>query len=156
MPVLYRSQFNRAMGMFQSWWMNYFFNHCRECINQSVTGRNSLGRLLTPGGRLRAAKGFGTIQAIGRAVEGILGIEMLKYLFIPLPGYLPPLPALIVGLIQFFGADDDKERKRAWKNVKRGLKFWIPFSAFGRDLNKLLSGEWNVADFIFYRTEKKK
>ena len=156
MPVFYRSQFNRAMGMFQSWWLNYFFNHCREMYNQTFTGKNSLGRLLPPGGRMRALKGIGTIQAIGRATEGILGIEMLKYLFVPLPGYLPPLPALIVGLIQFFGADDDKERKRAWKNVKRGLKFWIPFSAFGRDLNKLLSGEWNIADFLFYRTEREK
>lgn len=156
MPAFYRSQFNRAMGMFQSWWMNYFFNHSREMINQSVTGRNSLGRLLTPGGRLRAAKGLGTIQAISKAVEALLGVEMLKYLFLPLPGYMPPIPSLIVGLIQFFGADDDKERKTAWRKVKRGLKFWIPFSAFGRDLNKLLSGEYSVSDFLLYKKEKKK
>ena len=156
MPAFYRSQFNRGMGQFQSWWMNYFFNHSREMINQSITGRNSLGRLLTPGGRLRAAKGLGTIQAIGRAAETLLGVEMLKYLFLPLPGYMPPIPSLIVGLIQFFGADDDKERKAAWKKVKRGLKFWIPFSAFGRDLNKLLSGEYSISDFLIYKVEKKK
>jgi len=76
MPALYRSQFNRAMGMFQSWWMNYFFNHSREMINQTITGRNSLGRLLTPGGRLRAAKGLGTIVAIGKASKTLFGIEM--------------------------------------------------------------------------------
>lgn len=156
MPVIYRSQFNRAMGMFQSWWMNYFFNHSREMINQTVTGRNSLGRLLTPGGRLRAAKGLGTIVAIGKAAKGLFGIEMLKYLFAPLPGYLPPVPELIAGLILFFAADDEKERQRAWKRVKYGLKFWIPFSAFGRDLNKLLSGEYSIADFIFYRPKEKK
>ena len=156
MPVFYRSQFNRAMGMFQSWWMNYFFNHSREMINQTTTGRNSLGRLLTPGGRLRAAKGLGTIIAIGKAAKGLFGIEMLKYLFAPLPGYLPPIPELIVGIIQLFAADDDKDRKRAWKRIKYGLKFWIPFSAFGRDLNKLLSGEYSVADFIFYRPKEKK
>jgi len=155
MPVFYRSQFNRAMGMFQSWWMNYFFNHSREMINQTTTGRNSLGRLLTPGGRLRAAKGLGTIVAIGKAAKTFFGIEMLKYLFAPLPGYLPPIPELIVGLIQFFAADDDKDRKRAWKRIKYGLKFWIPFSAFGRDLNKLLSGEYSIADFIFYRPKEK-
>jgi hypothetical protein len=154
MPTVYRSQFNRAMGMFQSWWMNYFFNHSREMINQTTTGRNSLGRLLTPGGRLRAAKGLGTIVAIGKAAKGLFKIEMLKYLFAPLPGYLPPVPELIVGIIQFFAADTDKERKRAWKRVKYGLKFWIPFSAFGRDLNKLLSGEYSVGDFIFYRPKE--
>lgn len=156
MPAFYRSQFNRAMGMFQSWWMNYFFNHSREMINQSITGRNSLGRLLTPGGRLRAAKGLGTIQAISRVAETLFGVQMLKYLFLPLPGYMPPIPSLIVGLIQFFGADDEKERKTAWRKVKRGLKFWIPFSAFGRDLNKLLSGEYSISDFLLYKTEKKK
>ncbi len=154
MPVIYRSQFNRAMGMFQSWWMNYFFNHSREMVNQTITGRNSLGRLLTPGGRLRAVKGLGTITAIGKASKTLLGIEMLKYLFMPIPGYLPPIPALIVGILEFFAADDERERKRAWVKIKRGLKFWIPFSAFGRDLNKLLSGEYSIGDFLFYRTEK--
>ena len=155
MPTIYRSQFNRAMFMFQSWWMNYFFNHSREMINQTITGRNSLGRLLTPGGRLRAVKGLGTIQAIGRASKTLLGVEMLKYLFVPLPRYLPPLPELIIGFIQFFVADDKKGRARAWKRIKYGLKFWIPFSAFGRDLNKLLSGEYSVGDFIFYRPKPK-
>lgn len=151
MPAVYRSQFNRAMFMFQSWWMNYFFNHSREMINQTLTGRNSLGRLLTPGGRLRAVKGLGTITAIGKASKTLLGIEMLKYLFMPVPGYLPPIPSLIVGMLEFFAADDDRERKRAWVKIKRGLKFWIPFSAFGRDLNKLLSGEYSIGDFLFYR-----
>ena len=155
MPVIYRSQFNRAMLMFQSWWMNYFFNHSREMINQTLTGRNSLGRLLTPGGRLRAVKGLGTITAIGKASKTLLGIEMLKYLIIPVPGYLPPIPALIVGLLEFFAGDDEQERKRAWVKIKRGLKFWIPFSAFGRDFNKLLSGEYSIGDFIFYRPKSK-
>ena len=156
MPTIYRSQFNRAMGMFQSWWMNYFFNHSREMVNQTITGRNSLGRLLTPGGRLRAVKGLGTITAIGKASKTLLGIEMLKYLFMPVPGYLPPIPSLIVGILEFFAADDDKERKRAWVKIKRGLKFWVPFSAFGRDLNKLLSGEYSFGDFIFYRPVEEK
>lgn len=154
MPVIYRSQFNRAMGMFQSWWMNYFFNHSREMVNQTLTGRNSLGRLLTPGGRLRAVKGLGTITAIGKASKVLLGVEMLKYLVAPLPRYLPPLPELIVGIIRYLGADDEKARARAWKRIAYGLKFWIPFSAFGRDLNKLLSGEYDLGDFLFYRTEK--
>ena len=154
MPVVYRSQFNRGMGIFQSWWMNYFFNHSREMINQTLTGRNSLGRLLTPGGRLRAAKGLGTIVAIGKTAKTLFGIEMLKYLIIPFPGYLPPIPELIAGIITFMAADDDKERKRAWKRIKYGLKFWIPFSAFARDLNKLLSGEYSIADFIFYRPKE--
>jgi hypothetical protein len=154
MPVIYRSQFNRAMGMFQSWWMNYFFNHSRAMINQTLTGRNDLGRLLTPGGRLRAVKGLGTITAIGKASKALLGIEMLKYLVAPIPGYLPPLPELIIGIMQYFGAPDEKARARAWKRIAYGLKFWIPFSAFGRDFNKLLSGEYDLGDFLFYRTEK--
>jgi len=105
---------------------------------------------------MRALKGIGTIVAIGKASKVLFGIEMLKYLFAPIPTYWPPVPALILSLIQFFGADDDKERKRALKEVKRNLTFWIPFSAFGRDLNKLLSGEYSIADFIFYRPKEKK
>ena len=156
MPTFYRSQFNRAMGQFQSWWMNYFFNHGREMINQTVTGRNSLGRLLTPYGRLRALKGIGTIQAIARTTETILGIEMLKYLFVPLPGYLPPIPALVTGILQYFAATDDKQKKIALKKVKRGLKFWIPFSSFARDFNKMISGEFNISDFLLYKKPEKK
>ncbi len=155
MPTFYRSQFNRAMGQFQSWWMNYFFNHGREMINQIVTGRNSLGRLLTPYGRLRALKGMGTIQAIARTTESILGIEMLKYLFIPLPGYLPPIPALIAGILQYFAASDDRQKKVAMKKIKRGLKFWIPFSAFARDFNKMISGEFSISDFLLYKKPEK-
>jgi len=155
MPTFYRGQFNRAMGQFQSWWMNYFFNHGREMINQIVTGRNSLGRLLTPYGRLRALKGMGTIQAIARTTESILGIEMLKYLFIPLPGYLPPIPALIAGILQYFAASDDRQKKTAMKKIKRGLKFWIPFSSFARDFNKMISGEFSISDFLLYKKPEK-
>lgn len=155
MPALYRSQFNRTMFMFQSWWMNYFFNHSREAINQTMTGRNSLGRLLTPGGRLRAVKGLGTIVAIGKASKALFGIEMLKYLILPFPNYLPPVPELIGGIIGVLAADDERERAKALKRLKYGLKFWIPFSAFGRDLNKLLSGEYSIGDFLFYRPKDK-
>jgi hypothetical protein len=155
MPTVYRSQFNRAMFMFQSWWMNYFFNHSREMINQTLTGRNSLGRLLTPGGRVRAVKGLGTIIAIGKASKALFGVEMLKYLFAPMPQYLPPVPELIAGIIQLLAARTEPDRKKAWKRVKYGLKFWVPFSAFGRDLNKLLSGEYSIADFLLYRPKEK-
>lgn len=151
MPIFYRGQFKRAMGVFQSWWMNYFFNHCRELTNQMLTGRNSQGRLLTPAGRLRALKGMGTLVAIGKAAKTLFGIEMLKYLFIPLPSYLPPIPELVAGIIQYFAADDERERKQAWGRVKYGLKFWIPFSGMWRDLNRFLSGEYDIWDLLFYR-----
>jgi len=154
MPTFFRGDFNRGMGIFQSWWMNYFFNHCRECTNQIITGRNSKGRLLTPHARLRAFKGMGTIVAIGRVAETLFGIQMLKYLFMPLPGYLPPIPELIAGIIQYFVADTDKERKRAASRIKYGLKFWIPFSGFMRDANRLLSGEYDISDFLFYKTKE--
>ena len=156
MPAFYRGELKKALGQFQSWWMNYFFNHSREMINQSLTGRNSLGRLLTPYGRLRALKGMGTIQAIARTAETLFGVEMLKYLFVPLPGYLPPIPALIVGILQYFTADRESDKKKALRNIKRGLKFWIPFSAFGRDLNRLLSGEYSISDFLFYKKPEEK
>jgi len=136
--------------------MNYFFNHSREMINQITTGRNSLGRQLTPYARLRAVKGIGTIVAIGRAVETMFGIQMLKYLFMPLPGYLPPIPELVAGILQYFAADTDRKKKAALKKVKYGLKFWVPFSAFGRDLNRLLSGEYSIGDFLFYRKREEK
>lgn len=156
MPALYRSHFNRAMLQFQSWWMNYFFNHSREMINQITTGRNSLGRLLTPYGRLRAVKGMGTIVGISKIMGTVFGLEMLKYLFIPLPSYLPPIPELITGVILYFAADTDREKKEALRRIKYGLKFWVPFSAFGRDLNRLLSGEYSISDFLFYKKRKEK
>jgi len=156
MPAIYRGYIAKSIMKFQSWWMNYFFNHTQAMFNQTLTGRNSLGRLLTPGGRLRAVKGLGTIIAISRMAKTIFGIEMLKYLFFPMPGYLPPVPELVAGLIQFFAADDDKERKTAWKRIKYGLKFWIPFSMFGKDLNRLLSGEYSISDFLLYKPRKKK
>jgi len=154
MPTFFRGEIARATGQFQSWWMNYFFNHSREMINQTLTGRNSLGRQLTPYGRLRAVKGLGTIQAVARTFERLTGVLMLKYLFAPVPGYLPPIPELIAGILQYFAADDDKERKKAAKRVKYGLKFWIPFSAFGRDLNKLLSGEYSIGEFLLYKKKE--
>jgi len=155
MPTWYRGEFKRVLGIFQSWWMNYFFNHGRECINQVVTGRNSKGRLLTPGGRLRALKGTGTIVGIAKIGKSVFKLEMLKYLFLPFPGYLPPIVQLTAGILEYLAADDDKERKRAAAKVKYGLKFWIPFSAFLRDANRLFSGEYDIWDFLFYRKKKK-
>jgi len=154
MPTVFRGEMSRAGWQFQAWWMNYFFNHSREMLNQTLTGRNSLGRQLTPYGRLRALKGLGTIQAIARTFESLTGMLMLKYLFAPVPGYLPPIPELIAGILQYFAADDDKEKKKAAKRIKYGLKFWIPFSAFGRDLNNHLSGERSIGEFLFYKKKE--
>ena len=155
MPTIYRSQVWRGLGQFQSWWMNYFFNHTRETLNQVLTGMNSKGRLLTPYARLRALKGFGSIQAIGRVAEGLLGIEVLRFLFAPgiMPDSLPPMTAFLVSLIRLFASigGDDKDRERAWKEVKRNFKFWIPFSVSARDLNKALSQEQDISEFIFYK-----
>lgn len=156
MPACYRGEFKKSMLIFQSWWMNYFFNHCRECINQIATGRNSQGRLLTPRARLRTFKGMGTLLAISKALKTVFGITMLKYMFMPAPGYLPPIPELVIGIIQLFVADDDKERKAAKSRIKYACKFWIPFSAAWRDINRLFSGEYDIADYIFYRKEKGK
>ena len=155
MPVAYRGEFAKASLVFQSWWMNYFFNHMREAINQTMTGRNSKGRALTPYGRLRAAKGTGSIVAIGKIAQTLFGIQMLKYLFLPAPGYLPPIPEFVVGVTQFIGADDDKERKQALKRIKRSLSILIPYRAAWRDLNKLLSGEYDIWDYLVYRKQKK-
>ena len=98
---------------------------------------------------------MGTIQAIARTTESLLGIEMLKYLFVPLPGYLPPIPALIAGILQYFAASDERQKKIAMKKIKRGLKFWIPFSSFIRDFNKMISGEFSVSDFLLYKKPEK-
>jgi len=155
MPAFYRGEFKKALGIFQSWWMNYFFNHCRECTNQIFTGRNSQGRLLTPRARLRTFKGMGSLIAISKALKTVFGITMLKYMFMPAPGYLPPIPEFVIGVIQLFAADDDKERKAAISRIKYTAKFWIPFSAAWRDMNRLLSGEYDIADYIFYREKKK-
>lgn len=158
MPAIYRGYTTKSILKFQSWWMNYFFNHMQAMWNQTLTGRNSLGRLLTPDGRYRAVKGLGSIVAISKLGKTIFGVEMLKYLFLPAPTYLPPIPELVAGLTQLISAlieDDDRKVKRAWRRIKYGLSFWIPFSQFGKDLNKLLSGEHSIADFLFYRPKDK-
>jgi len=154
MPVAFRGQVSRAGLQFQSWWMNYYFNHCREIGNQVFTGRNSLGRGLSKYGRYRAFKGMGTIVAMGRVAETLLGIEVLKFLVTPLPQGWPPIPAFIISVFNYLRASDDQERKRAWKHLKRNLKFWIPFSSSYRDMNKVLSGESDISELILYKKQK--
>ena len=39
MPTIYRSQMTRALGVFQSWSMNYWFVHQRELLSRMLTGR---------------------------------------------------------------------------------------------------------------------
>jgi len=156
MPTFFRGEIKRGLGTFQSWWMNYYLNHCRECGCQILTGRNSRGRLLPTGGRYRALKGIGSIHAISRVAEGLFGIEMLKYLFMPEPWIMGPIPALAASILQLFFAKNEDEKKKALKELKRNLKFWVPFSAFGRDLHKVFTGEWDISDFLFYKKKESK
>lgn len=154
MPGMYRGEVIRGSAQFQSWWMNYLFNHVRECINQTVTGKNSRGKLLTPGARLRAVKGMGTIAALGKAFEQATNIKTVAFLFAVAPAYLPPIPRLIADILQYFSGDDE-QKKRSAKRIKEDLKFLVPFSVAWKELNKLLSGEYDIWEYLTYQKEKK-
>jgi hypothetical protein len=97
---------------------------------------------------------MGTIVAISKMMGTVFGLEMIKYLILPFPGYLPPIPELIAGILVYLAADTEREKTKALKRIKYGLKFWVPFSAFGRDLNRLLSGEYSISDFLFYKKKE--
>jgi hypothetical protein len=153
MPTLYRGQVARAAMQFQSWIMNYYFNHVREMTSQMFTGRNSKGRLIPGNGRLRALKGAGTISAMGNMVEQALGISVLKFLLFPdlSRPLAAPIPNFILSVAAYFGAESDEERKKAWKALKHALRFWVPYSLAMKDFWDLLSGEQDFSDVVFYK-----
>jgi hypothetical protein len=156
MPTLYRGQIARAGAQFQSWVMNYYFNHVREMGSQLLTGRNSKGRLIPGNGRFRALKGIGTISALGRTIEKAFGIAVLKFLLFPdLSRPLSaPIPNFILSLAAYWGADTDREKKKAWKALKNALKFWVPYSLALKDIWEVLSGEQDFSDVIFYKKKE--
>ncbi len=153
MPTLYRGQTARAAFQFQSWGMNFAMNHTREMISQLTTGRNARGRLIPGAGRLRALKGTGTIVALGKVFEGAFDIAVLKFLLFPdLSNPLSaPIPNFILSVFAYWGADGDDEKRRAWAQLKRALKFWLPYSLAMKDMWELLSGEQDFSDVIFYK-----
>ncbi|KKN59387.1 hypothetical protein LCGC14_0542220 [marine sediment metagenome] len=158
MPTIYRGQTSRAAFQFQSWIMNYYFNHIRGMTSQLLTGRNDRGRLIPGNGRLRALKGMGTIVAIGKVIEKALGIAVLKFLFLPdlSKPLSAPIPNFILAVAAYWGADNDKDRKIAWKQLKRAFKFWMPYSLAMKDIWEVLSGEQDFDDVLFYKKKKKK
>lgn len=153
MPTIYRGQVARAGLQFQSWLMNYYFNHTREMASQLITGRNSKGRLIPGAGRLRALKGVGTITAMGKLIEGAFGIAVLKFLLFPdlSQPLSAPIPNFILSVAAYWGADDEKEKKAAWRQVKRALKFWAPYSLAVKDMWEVLSGEQDFDEVLFYK-----
>jgi hypothetical protein len=156
MPTIFRGQVARAGFQFQSWMMNYYFNHVREMGSQLLTGRNSRGRLIPGNGRLRALKGIGTISAMGKVVEDLLGIAVLKFLLFPDMSrpLSAPIPNFILSLAAYWGAENDREKKTALKRLKSALRFWIPYSLALKDMWELLNGEQDFSDLLFYKKEK--
>jgi uncharacterized protein YihD (DUF1040 family) len=158
MPTIFRGQVARAAFQFKSWMMNYYFNHVREMGTQLLTGRNSRGRLLPGNGRLRAIKGIGTIVAMGSVLEEMFGIHVLKFLLARDLDKLfvldAPIPNFILSLAGYWGAEDDRERKQAWKQLKSALRFWTPYSLAVKDMWELLSGSHDFSDILFYKKDE--
>ena len=159
MPTLYRGQVMRAGFQFKSWLMNYYFNHVRQMMSTMITGRDGRGRLIPGNAKLRVLKGFGTNVALGKIIGDMLGIHVLKFIFARDLTRLfvldSPIPNLIIGLVSYFEADDEEERKKAWSKVKRGLKFYTPYSLALKDFWELFSGEQDFDDVLFYQKENK-
>jgi hypothetical protein len=157
MPTIFRGQVARAAFQFKSWMMNYYFNHVREMGTQMLTGRNSRGRLLPGNGRLRALKGVGTIVAMGSVMEEMFGIHVLKFLLARDLDKLfvldAPIPNFVLSLAAYWGAENDRERKAAWRQLKSALRFWTPYSLAVKDLWELMSGEQDFSDILFYKKE---
>jgi hypothetical protein len=157
MPSLYRGQVMRAGFQFKSWMMNYYFNHVRQMLSQTMTNRNSKGRLLTGNGRLRALKGLGTIAATGSIVEEMIGIEVLRFLIVRDLDKLflldAPIPNLILSFVAYMKAEGD-DKEKAYKQLKRAAKFYLPYSLALKDLWNSLSGEQDFDELLFYKKDE--
>jgi hypothetical protein len=158
MPTLYRGQVMRAGFQFKSWMMNYYFNHTRQMFSQTMTNRNSKGRLLTGRGRLRALKGLGTVAATGKLLEDAFGIHVLKFLIVRDLDKLfmldAPIPNFILSLVSYLGAEDERERKLAAGKLKQALRFYTPYSLALKDLWDSLSGEQDFDELLFYKKDE--
>ena len=99
---------------------------------------------------------MGTITALGKVVEGMFGIAVLKFLLFPdLSRPLSaPIPNFILSVAAYWGADDDREKKKALKQVKNALKFWSPYGLALKDLWEVLSGEQDFSDVVFYKKKQ--
>jgi hypothetical protein len=152
MPYLFRGHGARAGLSLQSWWQNYFFKHWREGMIRTFTGETSRGKYIRPVDRLNFLKGQMTILLLTEAVRKTTGLDYERfYLGLgPAPFYLSPLGAVVMGTVRYMTAKTDAQRKRALSSLKYSYKAFIPGSLAWRDLQRFLSGEYNLKQYLFY------
>ena len=160
MPTFFRGQTKRAVGAYQSWWMNYFMSHMAEGWNRLLTGRTRIrgdgtgGRLLTPHARLRVVKGMGAVYGAGKLAKQTLGIAMLSSLFMPDPQKGSSIILQFAALMAKVAIGTWREKKAAWEDLNRLLVHLMPFNNAVRDAAKLESGDWTLKDYVFYTNNK--
>lgn len=155
MPRMFRGHGARAMLSLQSWWQNYFFKHLRECWIRTFTGETSRGKYVRPVDRINWLKGSMTILGITEGIRATTGLDYKRFYFGlgPAPFYLPPLGQLINGTIRYMTAKSDRQRKQALSTLKYVYKAFVPGSMAWRDLEKFMSSEHNLKQYLFYTEE---
>lgn len=177
MPWLFRSDTGRAMLSLNSYWMSFYGSHMREMFHRTMTGRESgdvlgsvkvagkeaykgmNGRVLWPGQRWQALKGYGAMYALGRALETLAGVQIVANL-VPRPGTRgSPIAEAIAGSVDMISgamANDEAAYTAGHKRFVHAATLMIPLYGGAKEFIEWRQKKQSNRRFFAYPTKAQK
>jgi hypothetical protein len=147
LPELFRHKTLSPFTRLQSWWMNYISMFWREIMQRSIKGETSYGSKLPWSRRLAGLK----YLAWGGAVLSALGYER-SFAVGVLPTFASPMGQFVLGLYGLLTAKDERQRKRALRQVFYSWRAFVPGMLMFEDFKRVWEGEKPIESIFFYRS----
>lgn len=156
MPWMFRSDTARAGLSLQSWWMSFYGSHVREMHYRVMAGRATSGKVLWPGQRRQAMWGWGAMYALGKAVEGLFGVQMVTNI-LPRPGTRQsPIAETLTGAVDLiYGkvTGDEAAATEGKNKFIHGATLMIPLYGGVKELKEWMEGKQSNRRFFAYPTK---
>jgi len=163
LPRAYWTTTGRALWTLGSWWMNFYFRFLPEIVNKTFMGKDVMGRAVSQTERLAGLRFLmlvGTLFAIRETSKEMTGtaVDYTGQVRPPIFGESPiaksgfALRDFTVGL----ATENDRMKNEGLKELINTMKLSIPFALATEDLIKLMEGDKDIADFLFYTKKDKK
>jgi len=163
LPRAYWTTTGRALWTLGSWWMNFYFRFLPEIVNKTFMGKDVMGRAVSQKERLAGLRFLmlvGTLFAIRETSKEMTGtaVDYTGQVRPPIFGESPiaksgfALRDFTVGL----ATENDRMKNEGLKELINTMKLSIPFALATEDLIKLMEGDKDIADFLFYTKKDKK
>lgn len=153
-PMIYRSGVARPFFSLTSYSMNYYYNYLHELAYRFAKGKPSWtkdmdGFELSGSERLGIFKHLLGVGMTTALLAKVTGIDYSKMSGVGVMQFQPsPLMTLVSSLPKLY-SENEEERNEAKRALGRSVP--VPYVGFARSTKRVLKGEKDVMDVLFYK-----